>query len=200
MTSPKLTNMLKIISENLMQNNIPFALIGAMALSLYGFPRYTSDLDILTDGSYRSQIIRIMKKLGYICDQITDSFAQFGSELGVFGYIDFMFVSTEEGKEILKRRVIVSDKLFGDYPVIQPTDYIILKLMAIANNPDRSLKDEPDISVLLKLYKNHLIPEYFEPLNTKRIYRFADRFRQRERIEKCFDIIFGKFDNEVFNL
>ncbi len=198
--TPKLTNMLKIISEHLTQKNIPFALIGAIALSLYGFPRYTSDLDMLTDGNYQSDIVRIMKKLGYTCDQITDSFAQFGSESGVFGYVDFMFVSTKDGKEILKRCVTVNDRLFGNHPVIQPSDYIILKLMAIANNPDRSLKDEPDIWALLRLYKSDLIPEYFESLNKDRIYRFAERFRQKERMEKCFNAIFEKSDNEEFNL
>jgi hypothetical protein len=200
MTLPKLTNILQIISENLMQRNIPFALIGAMALSLYGFPRYTSDLDILTDGDWRAEVVRIMEKLGYICYQQTDSFAQFDSELGVLGCIDFMFVNTEDGKNILKRRIIVKDELFQDIQIIQPTDYIILKLMSIANAPDRNLKDDADISALLKLYKNDLIPEYFEPLNRDRIYSFADRFRQRERIEKHFKAIFETSDRELFSL
>jgi len=35
MTTSKLINILKIIAENLTQSNIPFALIGVMALSLY---------------------------------------------------------------------------------------------------------------------------------------------------------------------
>lgn len=200
MTSPKLTNILRMISENLTQRNIPFALIGAMALNLYGFPRYTSDLDILTQGSRQSQIIRIMERLGYTCYQKTESFAQFESELGVLGYIDFMFVNTRDGKNILKRRVIVKDELFQDNPVIQPTDYIILKLMAVANNPDREIKDDPDISTVLKLYKKLMIPEYFEPLNRDRIYRFADRFRQRERMEKHFNALFEKSDKELFSL
>lgn len=34
MTTSKLINILKIIAENLTQSNIPFALIGVMALSL----------------------------------------------------------------------------------------------------------------------------------------------------------------------
>jgi len=195
-----MTNMLKIISENLNQNHIPFAVIGALALSLYGFPRYTSDTDILTESVYQSGMIRMMEKLGYTCCRKTASFAQFDSEFGVFGYIDFMFVNTEDGKNILKRSAVVKDELFGEIPVIQPSDYIILKLMAIANNPDRSIKDEQDISCLVKLYKNHLISEHFEPLDTDRIYRFADRFRQRKFMEKCFDTLPEKPDRKVFAL
>ncbi len=200
MSSPKLTVILQIISENLTQNKIPFALIGAMALGLYGLPRYTSDIDFLTEGSYWRQVLPVMEKLGYTCYQKSDSFARFDSELGVFGYIDFMFVNTEDGKNILKRCVIMKDELLGDYPVIQPTDYIILKLMAIANNPDRGLKDESDISMVLKLYKKCLIPDYFEPMDTNRIYRFADRFGQRERIEKHLNTVSEQSDNRSFKL
>ncbi|RLC22166.1 MAG: hypothetical protein DRI57_00540 [Deltaproteobacteria bacterium] len=105
MTPKKLTNILEIISKNLTRKNIPFAVIGAMALGAYGLPRYTADVDLLSKGRYHHQILSIMERLGYTCRQNTDTFAQFDSEMGVFGYIDFMFVRTENGKEMLKRRV-----------------------------------------------------------------------------------------------
>ncbi len=47
MESNKLANMLSIISDNLSQRQIPFCLIGAMALGVYGPPRYTSDIENL---------------------------------------------------------------------------------------------------------------------------------------------------------
>jgi hypothetical protein len=96
--------------------------------------------------------------------------------------IDFMFVNTPDGVAILERRVAAVDELLGKYHVIQPTDYIILKMMAIANNPDRSVKDEADISAFIKLCQNRLLPDYFEPLDKARIYLFSDRFGQRELI------------------
>ena len=200
MKSPKLTKMLKIISENLTENNIPFALIGAMAFSFYGLPRYTSDIDLLTEGNCQTKLLPVMERMGYTCFQKTDTFAQFESELGVFGYVDFMFVSTEDGKNILRRSVIVRDELFGDCPVIQPTDYIILKLMAVANNPDRSLKDDADISAVLRLHKKRMIPEYFESIDTERIYRFAEKFGQMERIEKYINALSEKSDKGAFRL
>ena len=51
MESKKLTNMLSIIADNLSQKQIPFCLIGAMALGIYGLPRYTSDIDLFTEVS-----------------------------------------------------------------------------------------------------------------------------------------------------
>jgi len=183
----KLNKVLEIIARNLNQNKIPFAVIGAIALGLYGFPRFTSDIDLITESRLWPKLDSIMEKLGYSCYQKTDAFAQFESELGAMGYIDFMFVNTPDGLNILNRSIVVEDELLGKIPVVQPTDYIILKLMAIANNPDRSIKDEADLSAFIQLYQNRLLPDFFEPLDRARIYLFADRFGQKKLIDKYFD-------------
>jgi len=196
MTSQKLTNVLKIIADNLTQEQIPYSLIGALALSLYGLPRYTADIDLLTEGRYWSLISPIMERSGYTCYQKTESFAQFDSELGVLGKIDFMFVNTPEGKDINERSIVVKDELMGNHPVIQPTDYIILKLMAIANNPERAPQDEGDILAVMKLYKNNLIPKIFDSLNKERIYQFANRFSQLKKAQSYFEKISGVSDKE----
>lgn len=180
----KLNKVLEILARNLTQNKIPFAVIGAIALGLYGLTRFTSDIDLIAEGRLWPEIDSIMERLGYSCYQKTDAFAQFESELGAMGYIDFMFVNTPDGLHILNRRIVVEDELLGKIPVVQPTDYIILKMMAIANNPDRSIKDEADLSAFIQLYQNRLIPDYFEPLDRAKIYLFADRFGQRKLIEK----------------
>jgi len=193
-TSKKLTNILKIITDNLTQEHIPYSLIGALTLSLYGLPRFTADIDLLTEARFWSRLSPIMKKLGYTCYQKTKSFAQFDSEMGVLGKIDFMFVSTPEGEDMLKKSILADDELIGTYHVIQPTDYIILKLMAIANNPGRSQKDEGDILAVMNLYKNRLIPENFEPLDMDRVYLFAEKFSQKDKAQKYFDEIFGVSD------
>jgi len=180
--------MLSIVSNRLFQEEIPFCLIGAMALGVYGLPRYTSDIDLLAEKRHWPKIDSLMKKLGYECYQESDFFAQFDSELGVYGKVDFMFVNTEDGRNILERRVLVEDDIFGRISVIQPSDYIILKLMAIANNPHRSIKDESDLSVLLDLHANNLLSEYFEVLDVDRILLFADRFGLKELIAKYLSI------------
>jgi len=184
MESKKLTNMLSIIADNLSQKQIPFCLIGAMALGIYGLPRYTSDIDLLTEVSDWPEIASLMERLGYECYQKTDVFAQFDSELGVYGKVDFMFVSTQDGRNIIKGSFLVTDEIFGKIPVIQPSDYIVLKLMAIANNPDRSIKDEADLSGFFDLHKNNLLPKYFDALDMDKIMLFADRFGLKKFIEK----------------
>ena len=181
--------MLRLITNNLSENDIPYALIGAFALNLYGLPKYTADIDLLTEGRFGPMISSIIERLGYTCFHNTKNFAQFDSELGVYGKVDVMFVNTPQGREILERSMVIKDDLLGEHPVIQPTDYIILKLMAIANNPDRRLKDEGDIVDVLKMYKGGLIPENFGILERDKIYLFAERFELRERAESLFDMI-----------
>lgn len=169
-------------------------MIGAMALGIYGLPRFTSDIDILVDGDFKDKVMSMMEILGYSCFQKSNNFAQFDSDLGVLGAIDYMFVYTQDGRDILKQSVFIEDKMFGKCHVIQPTDYIILKLMAIANNPERCEQDEADIVIILRSYKKNLIPESFGSIDIGKIYLFAERFGHRNKIEKLLNK--NLFNNE----
>ena len=186
MSEKKLATILNIVTRNLAEEHIPYALIGALALNLYGLPRYTVDIDLLSEARFSDQISSIMTKLGYTCFQRTKSFAQFDSDLGIMGKIDFMFVQTSEGEEILGRSARIDDPFFGQHPVIQPTDYIILKLLALANNPERLHKDQGDIIHVLKLFKANLLSDNFKPLDQKKIEIFAQRFGQEQRIRHWY--------------
>lgn len=182
MEKPKLTQIFERIASNLSDEEIPFAAIGAVALGIYGLPRYTADIDLLTENRFWDKIQTKMNQLGYTCFQKTDMFAQFDSEMGMLGRIDFMFVSTQDGRDLLNRRCSIQDDIYGHIQVVQPTDYIVLKLMAIANNPDRASGDEADIANILKSFREDMMSDNFEPLDQDRIIRFADKFDQRKRI------------------
>lgn len=189
---PKLANVLAIVTDNLKRENIPFGLIGAMARAVYGFPRYTSDIDLAAEGRHADRIREILENLGYRCFQMTQSFGQFDSEMGVLGKIDLLFLSTPEGRRILENRTTVPDEFFGEVDVIQPTDYIILKLMAIANDPDRTAGDEADIVSVLKASEKGQIRAEFDGIDRNRILNLAERFRQTERMERLLKITAGK--------
>ena len=195
MTSQKLPGMLRIITNHLSEDEIPYALIGAFALNIYGLPRFTADIDLLTEGRFWPRLSPIMERLGYTCFQNTKTFARFDSELGVYGKVDFMFVNSPEGRGILEESVNIEEALLGEHPVIQPTDYIVLKLMAIANNPERRSRDEGDIVDVLRLSRGGYIPQDFITLDKERIYLFAERFGLKEIAESLFAMISGDPDN-----
>ena len=189
---PKLSKVLAIITGHLRREDILFGLIGAMARAVYGFPRYTSDIDLAAEGRQADRIRMILEKLGYRCFQMTRNFGQFDSELGVLGKIDLLFLSTPEGIRMLESRAAVQDDVFGEVDVIQPTDYIILKLMAIANNPDRTAGDEADIVSVLKASEKGQIRSEFDEIDRNKILNLAERFRQTARMERLLKTTTGK--------
>ena len=192
MTASRLQKILSILHKNLSEQRLRHALIGAMALSLYGIPRYTADIDLLAEQKNRNTIKTLMSTLGFECFQDTEAFAQFDSEMGVYGKVDFMFVHTPEGAEILESAVIVEDEYLGPMPVIQPTDYAVLKLMAIANQPDRKYQDIADLQVLLKAEAAGFIPSVFHPVDTTRLLRFAKRFGVAEELTSLLPFARGE--------
>lgn len=188
---PKIRSVLGVVSRRLTEHDVAYALIGAMALGVYGLPRYTSDIDLLADGDDWQKISTVMESLGYECFQKTRGFAQFDSPLGVYGKIDFMLVGTEDGRRIMGRCIWVDDRLLGNQPVVEPTDYIVLKLMALANNPERGAQDEADIATIIRAYQKETVPEIFGPLNSERLYYYAERFRRVDTIRKYLASIDG---------
>lgn len=182
---PKIPSILGSVSKQLNAHHVPYALIGAMAMSLYGFSRYTSDIDLISDAACWPAISRSMATLGFECFQKTDAFAQFDAEGGILGRVDFMLVETKEGLAMLDRRLVVDDDLLGRQPVIQPTDFVVLKLMSMANNAQRAAADRADISAVFRLHDAGLIPRRFESIDPDRLIRFAERFGQRAVLDDC---------------
>ncbi len=180
------SKMFSMLTRRFDEQNIPFAAIGAMALSAYGLPRFTADIDLLSESAHRNKIYNILTEAGFTCFQETETFAQFDSEMGVYGKVDLMFVGTPAGKAMLERRIRVSDDLLGEYPVIQPSDYIVLKLMAAANDPSRQVRDEADIAVLLKHIRQKDLLHPFEPIQRDRILEFARQFRLEKHMKRLF--------------
>jgi hypothetical protein len=186
MGSQKLQKILGVIGGQMDSRQVPFALIGAHALGMYGIPRYTADLDLLADYRDVKEITAILEKLDFHCRQKTEAFAQFDSEFGIYGRVDCMFVQTQDGRDMLGRRVYVTDLVMGTVPVVQPTDYIVLKLMAMANQPERRAGDESDIRSVLDCYRLNQIPAWCGSLDRERIEKFAAKFGQEKVAKKLF--------------
>ena len=77
---PKIPSVLGSVSRQLNADHVPYALSGAMALSIYGLSRYTSDIDLMCDAAFWPAISQGMSTLGFECVQKTEAFAQFDAE------------------------------------------------------------------------------------------------------------------------
>jgi hypothetical protein len=138
----------------------------------------------MADATHWDRIHGVMTGGGYTCFQKTRSFAQFDSDYDIFGKVDFMLVDTQDGRDMLNRSALIDAEIIGEIRVIQPSDYIILKLLAIANNKERQLKDESDIAEFFKSVSEFGLSDKFEPLNVERIRLFGESFGQDDLIRK----------------
>lgn len=186
----RIQKMLEIIAETLDFRETPYALIGSFALNLYGVPKLASDLDLIADQRDREVITARLEKAGFHCCNETDVFSRFESEVELYSRVECMFVRTQDGRDILDRCVHATDLATGKPPVVQPTDYILLKLMAMANQPGRSAEDEADIRSVLECYNWDQVPAWCGPLDKERIESFAGRFGQKSTVEKLFQTVF----------
>jgi len=186
----KLKRMLGTIAGKLDSRRTPYALIDGFALNMYGIPRYTADLVFMAEQSDREKITANLAKAGFDCRNETEVFARFESEVDFFGRVECMFVRTRDGRDMLDHRMTATDSEIGTLPVVQPTDYIILKLMAIANQPEGSVEDEADIRSVLECYKLNQIPAWCGALDRGRIELFAERFGQKSTVVKLFQAVF----------
>ena len=55
----------KLIGE-LNKEDVPYAVVGGIAMAFYDIPRFTKDIDIIGRPSYMGKYASIFKKLGYI--------------------------------------------------------------------------------------------------------------------------------------
>jgi hypothetical protein len=189
MTTPKLKHLLSILCNQLSEKGVPHAIIGAMALSLYGMPRFTADIDLLSDEMHRKVVLELMKDLDYECFQDAGNFAQFDSALGIYGKVDFMFINTDDGRAILERSVVIKDELIGEVPVVQPTDYAVLKLLAIANNNERRVRDMADLEILFRSVAAGFLDPSFQRININLLQKFADRFHVSEQLSSLATLL-----------
>lgn len=192
MTTPKLKHLLSILCSHLSEKRVPHAIIGAMALSLYGMPRFTADIDLLSDEMHRKVILELMKNLDYECFQDAGNFAQFDSAFGVYGKVDFMFVNTDDGRAMLERSVDMKDEVLGKVPVVQPTDYAVLKLMAIANNNEQKVRDTADLEILFRSVAAGFLDPSFQPINMDQLKKFASRFHVSDHLTSLIPLLVSK--------
>lgn len=164
----------KIVSETLIRrlnkSGIDFAFIGAIAVGMAGYRRFTEDIDFLVLSDDRKKVHKIMTDLDYKITKETEEFALYDSDVKIFGSVDFLFAHRKHTLNMLKRaklRKFLDGALSAK--VVNSEDIIGLKVQAIENNPERAEKDMLDIENIIKINKNtldlNLIREYFRLFN-----------------------------------
>ena len=177
-----LAHIFKKVVVFLNKEKYDYMVIGGIASSILGYPRFTEDIDI-TISIKKSDIktfLTKIKKEGFSFDRpkvlarIRDT-GTFQIEYGEF-HIDFIIVSINFEKEALSRKQII--RVYGaDAPIPTPEDLIILKIV-----PGRYI-DMADIENIAKRYHGKLDKKYLRRW-TMKLSDEAEDMRIFNEVEK----------------
>ena len=131
------------------QENIHYSVIGGFALGFWGVTRATVDMDFLLLLTDADKAHDILQKHDYRQTYRSENVARYESTQAAFGTIDIIFAFREISRAMLKRSISVNVQPGLSIQSLIPEDIIGLKVQAIANDPDRSVRDLPDIQALL---------------------------------------------------
>jgi len=153
-----------LLIDFFIREEIDYALIGAFAMKAYGYVRATQDIDFLVDGMEQSTIIEYLESLGFKTIYRSDGYSNHAHGLPGLGRIDFVYVKGATAEAIFSgtRNLLILEDL--KVSVVSPEHLAALKIFAMKNNPDRSLRDMADIKYLLGLSGTdaEMVKGYFE--------------------------------------
>jgi nucleotidyltransferase AbiEii toxin of type IV toxin-antitoxin system len=126
-------------------------LVGALALAAYGLPRTTLDLDLAVERRAQDDVISYLESRGYETLHRSEGYSNHLHSDASRGRIDFIYVDPS-----------TADALFGSarpFPaaggrkilVARPEHLAAMKVLAMKNDPTRTLQDLADIRFLLTL-------------------------------------------------
>lgn len=165
-----LKSLLEISHKALTASHINHALIGGLALALWGLQRATADVDYLADEKQREAIKKAMIENGFTLIFESSDVLQFSG----IGSVDFILARRPMSLQMLEDAKMIPN---SSIRFLLAEDLIGLKLQAYKNDPSRELQDKADIQNLFRKNKN---------LDKERIKKYADIFGEWEVIEKLW--------------
>jgi len=138
------------IVKEFSDQQIDFALVGGLAVSLYVQARTTQDVDILLLLEDVKKAKKIFLNMGYKIIFESSDIMTFVSDKAGLGRIDVQLAHRKPSVAMLNRANVI--ELFPKIKikVLKPADIIGLKVQAYNNDPSRYHKDMADIQELAK--------------------------------------------------
>jgi hypothetical protein len=128
-----------------------FALVGGVALAVYGNPRLTLDLDIVTEAEAQEALVAWMEAAGYATLYRSSGFSNHQHASPDRGRVDFIYVRDETARKLFAGVEVVPGPAGKAVSVPRKEHLIAMKVQAMKNDPTRTLQDMSDVGYLLKL-------------------------------------------------
>jgi hypothetical protein len=150
---------------------IPYAVIGGLAMNAYGATRLTADADLIVPRRAQTTIVDELERLGYETLYRSDGYSNHLHANEQLGRVDFVYVDDHTAELILSTVRLVEIRT-RRLPVPRPEYVIALKLQAIRNDSERTLKDLADVKQLMTLpdLDREEVRNYFQRFDLLRYY------------------------------
>jgi hypothetical protein len=156
-----LVRLLDVLEQAMQARSIRHALVGGLAVALYGVARATDDVDVLVDVEAADDIETALGGLGFEIALRGDGFARyarapFAALPGRKEWIDVLFARHDVGRRLLaqaQRNLCLF--LHVELPVIPLEGLLLMKLMTIVGNPDRA-RDASDMVGLVRANRSSM--------------------------------------------
>ena len=186
------TNLLNSFHQAALVERLEYFLIGGFAVSYWGVPRFTADVDYVTEYGNLERVKKVTEKLGYTLAFLhpKQSFAHFVSSDKTKFRIDFMLVDQATWQKLREGASVVDFGGPEPVPIVGPLHLIAMKLHA-AKQSDRSdpYKDLNDIVEILlaqgilfeDLERSGIIEKHGTGTTTAELRRMLESRRQQRR-------------------
>lgn len=140
-----------------------WAVAGGVALSAYGHPRMTLDLDIVTESGSQDALVQYLESTGYATLYRSSGFSNHRHADPEWGRVDFIYVQGDTADRLFDGVRVVPGPSGRSVMVPRPEHVIAMKVQAMKNAPERTWQDMADIGYLLTLAgtDRHEVREYF---------------------------------------
>jgi len=127
------------------------AVIGGVALTAYGHPRMTLDLDIVTDVAAQGTLIAFMESRGFVTLHRSSGYSNHRHAERDRGRVDVMYVQNETADRLFASMKELPGPQGRPILVPKPEHLIAMKVRAMKDAPERAWQDLVDVAYLIRL-------------------------------------------------
>ncbi len=142
---------LEVLGRRFGERGCTWAVIGGVAMGLYGVVRTTVDVDILLDGAFAPCLDEMLADVGYRLVYRWEESSHFAPTIPERCPLDVLHARRAHTRAMLARARLVALGADGpSVPVVAVEDLIGLKVQAMVNDPERRRGELVDIRALLE--------------------------------------------------
>lgn len=170
---------LETVADGLDRGGVRFALIGGLAVHVWGRSRPTRDADFAVDLENKATVLSLMESLGYATVFASDAFSNHEHADAAWGHVDFMYVSGPTAQRLFHASVEKPVLATRTLPVASPEHLAMMKAAAMKSFPHRALYEAEDVRILLAVpgFDREQVREFFARQGLLELFDAIDKAR-----------------------